>query len=397
MREKAEIYYLKNEDWQKFLKQTLAKYRLYAPGKGLVEPEYRIYPSPQSSPSPSLPLPPGERIRGEGAGEEIGEGVVYEGARITQSLKSFIYPLREKVSPDQPSSAKKNIILGVKACDLKALSVLDKIFLDPDFPDSFYQERRKNTILISDDCTEPRESCFCTLLGSSPFPEGNFDLNLSFLDKGILVEVGSKKGKDLLEEYKILPLTNHADFSRNLESPSLHLTHSQISLRPAEENHLKMRQERREKVIEKLKEINKDFKFPQDPLTLVKGKYDSPVWSEVSEDCVGCAACTNICPACHCFLLSELSTLNSELSTTKFEKLRNWDSCQYTGFARVAAGANPRKKLMERFRNRFYCKLEHKPQNFKLLACTGCGRCIEACQGKIDIREVLTKLARSEG
>ena len=347
-----EIYYLKNEDWQKFLKQTLAKYCLYAPGKGLVEPEYRSYPSPQSSPT---------------GGEEVGGGVIYEGARTTQPLKFFIYPPREKVSPDQPSSDKKTIILGVKACDLKALSVLDKIFLDPDFPDPFYQKRRENTILISDDCTEPKESCFCILLGGNPFPEGNFDLNLSFLparpaggDKGILVEVGSKKGKDLLEEYK-------------------------IPLLPAEEKQLKMRQEKREKVIEKLKEINKDFKFPQDPLTLVKGKYDSPVWDEVSENCVGCAACTNICPACHCFLLSELST-------PKFKKFRYWDSCQYTGFARVAAGANPRKKLMEKFRNRFYCKLEHKPENFKLLACTGCGRCIEACQGKIDIREVLQKL-----
>ena len=340
MTEGTEVYYLKNEDWQKFLKQTLAKYCLYAPGKGLVEPEYRSF------------------------GPENLSEIIYEGARTTQPLKFFIYPPREKVSPDQPSSDKKTIILGVKACDLKGLSVLDKIFLDPDFPDPFYQKRRENIILISDDCTEPKESCFCTLLGGNPFPEENFDLNLSFLDKGILVEVGSKKGKDLLEEYK-------------------------VSLHPAEEGHLKMRQEKREKVIEKLKEINKDFKFPQDLLTLVKGKYDSPVWGEVSEDCVGCAACTNICPACHCFLLAEVSP-------TKFEKERYWDSCQYTGFTRVAAGANPRKKLMERFRNRFYCKLEHKPENFELLACTGCGRCIEACQGKIDIREVLTKVVRSK-
>ncbi|MCK4244787.1 MAG: 4Fe-4S dicluster domain-containing protein [Candidatus Omnitrophica bacterium] len=344
----TEVYYVKNEEWQKFLKQTLTKYCLYAPGKGLVEPEYRIF----------------------GPEEDLSQ-IVYGGARTTQPLKFFIYPPREKVSPDQPSSDEKTIILGVKACDLKALSVLDKIFLDPDFPDPFYQKRRENTILISDDCTEPKESCFCILLGGNPFPEEGFDLNLSFLparpaggNKGILVEVGSKKGKDLLEEYK-------------------------IPLLPAEENHLKMRQEKREKVIGKLKKINKDFKFPQDPLTLTKGKYDSPVWSEVSEDCVGCAACTNICPACHCFLLAEVLT-------TKFEKERYWDSCQYTGFARVAAGANPRKKLMERFRNRFYCKLEHKPENFELLACTGCGRCIEACQGKIDIREVLTKVARSK-
>ena len=341
MMEGKEVYYLKNKDWQKFLSQLSNKFSLYAPAEGLVEPEYCIF------------------------GPENLSEIIYGGARLTEPLKSFIYPSRQKVSPAVPSLDKKAIILGVKACDLRALSILDGIFLDPELTDPFYQKIREDTILISDDCTEPRESCFCTLLGDSPFPEKTFDFNLSLLDEGRLVEVGSDKGKALLEEYN-------------------------LTMQPATEEQLKLRQKKRQETIKKLEEKNRDFRFPQDARTLVEGRYDSPTWTEFSQDCVSCGACTNICPACNCFLLAEASAKLGE-------KERFWDSCQYTGYARVAGGANPRSKLMERFRNRFYCKFEYKPKNFNLLSCTGCGRCIEACQGKIDIREVLTKVAAGKG
>jgi len=335
--EGEEIYYLKNEDWQKFLSQLSKKFSLYAPAEGLVGPEYRIF------------------------GPENLSEIIYGGARLTQPIKFFLCPPQEEVSSTASLPDRKTIVLGVKACDLRALSILDGIFLDPEFTDPFYQKIREDSILISDDCTEPRESCFCTLLGDNPFPEKTFDLNLSLLDEVLLVEAGSAKGKALLEEYN-------------------------LTMQPATEEQLKLRQKKRQETIKKLEEKNRDFKFPQDARTLVEGRYDSPAWTEFAQDCVSCGACTNICPACNCFLLAEASAKLDE-------KERFWDSCQYTGYARVAGGANPRSKLMERFRNRFYCKFEYKPKNFNLLSCTGCGRCIEACQGKIDIREVLTKVA----
>jgi len=61
-------------------------------------------------------------------------------------------------------------------------------------------------------------------------------------------------------------------------------------------------------------------------------------------------------------------------------------------FARVAGDHNPRKHLHERLRNRFDKKFEFFPQVMAYTACTGCGRCIEACPGDIDIREVLKGL-----
>jgi ferredoxin len=65
----------------------------------------------------------------------------------------------------------------------------------------------------------------------------------------------------------------------------------------------------------------------------------------------------------------------------------------FKNFARVAGGANPRKKLSERLRHRFMKKFWRIPINYGFLGCTGCGRCIDACTGKIDVREVLKSLA----
>ena len=36
-----------------------------------------------------------------------------------------------------------------------------------------------------------------------------------------------------------------------------------------------------------------------------------------------------------------------------------------------------------------------KPQKFNSMACTGCGRCIEACIGKINKNELFMELANS--
>lgn len=336
-----ETLYISSDAWSSFLKQLAAKYNLYAPKEKWGGIEHQVC-----------------------APEELSD-IIYPTARLTTPTKFFFYPPRENVTSPE-SSTKTNILLGIKDCDLRAIKTLDKIYLDPDYVDPYYKDKRDNTIIISSDCSEPCEVCFCSLLGGNPYPEEGFDLDISILDGGVLIEIGSAKGKALIEKHK-------------------------LSASPAVEDKLKKRQQARDRAVKKIKELNKDFNIPgaSDIVDLVDKKYDSEVWDEMAKTCVACGACTNICPSCHCFLLAEISP-------DRLDKERFWDSCQYTGFARVAGGANPRQKVYERFRNRFYCKLFMKPKNYDFLACTACGRCIEACQGKIDIRELYTKLGRAK-
>jgi heterodisulfide reductase subunit C len=118
--------------------------------------------------------------------------------------------------------------------------------------------------------------------------------------------------------------------------------------------------------------------------------YDSDIWKREAETCVECGACNTICPTCHCFLLYD------QKDEDKMERLRVWDSCLIKDFALVAGGHNPRKQLWMRLRNRFDKKFAFFPKVLGLYACTGCGRCIMACPGKIDIRKILGRLTADE-
>jgi predicted aldo/keto reductase-like oxidoreductase len=53
--------------------------------------------------------------------------------------------------------------------------------------------------------------------------------------------------------------------------------------------------------------------------------------------------------------------------------------------------------LKERWRQRFMHKFSYIPYLHGLLGCTGCGRCLEACPSRIDIREVVKYVATFTG
>jgi sulfhydrogenase subunit beta (sulfur reductase) len=108
------------------------------------------------------------------------------------------------------------------------------------------------------------------------------------------------------------------------------------------------------------------------------------IWEKYSARCVSCGACATICPTCTCFLL---------IDKPGFEKVKQLDACQYPGFERVAGGEDSLFRLNNRFRNRYMCKYVWKPEKFNSIACTGCGRCIEACIGKINKNELFMELA----
>jgi ferredoxin len=61
-------------------------------------------------------------------------------------------------------------------------------------------------------------------------------------------------------------------------------------------------------------------------------------------------------------------------------------------YATVAGGANPNKILGDRLKHRFLHKFVHFFDRYGLDMCVGCGRCVDADAGGIDIREMLKKL-----
>ncbi len=278
--------------------------------------------------------------------------------RAMQPVKTFFFPIKEEVTHEP--SPHKTVILGLKACDLAHLQIIDSIFAGGVTPDPYYTLRRQNTLIISSDCDTCLPSCFCTMIGNQPYPTKGFDLNLSPVGSGFILETGSQAGEQIVASKKHL-----------FQDPQPH--------------HLQERQSHRQRITQRVKDQNKEFTW-QNPKEIVSGAQGSPAWTEIAKPCVECDACRFTCGTCYCFLLSDTEHL--------WEKIRTWDSCQSAGYARVAGGANPRKTKAERLKNMYDCKMVYRPENFGVFACTGCGRCIDVCQGKIDIRKSLQKLKK---
>lgn len=298
--------------------------------------------------------------------EKINEVIINE-YRPTEPLKGFIFKSKEKILNnfgDIEEEKRPCAVIGAKACDLHSLKVLDYVFMEGDFKDPFYIKARQQNLIVSSDCTSFKDVCFCLGIGVEPFPKEMFDLNFSELEDGYIITVGSEKGKDVLEK--------------------IDLSVSKVTDRQREKV-----QKNKQDFLNKLQASIDSTKLPsaESFKDAVRSNFKSEVWNEFADKCVECGGCNTICPTCHCFLLVDQG------AEDKYQRLKIWDSCLLKRFAKVAGGANPRKHLNERLRNRFIKKFDFFPEILELYACTGCGRCIETCPGDIDLREVLKSLA----
>jgi ferredoxin len=196
-----------------------------------------------------------------------------------------------------------------------------------------------------------------------PFPQEDYDIALASLDGGFAVEVGSKKGEDLVRTHAAIFQEAAPDLERR-------------------------RDEQRARVLDAVQENLVKHEIPdRTHLTGAVGKkFEHELWADEAGACVECGACNTVCPTCHCFFLFD------QADKTHMARLRLWDSCLVKDFARVAGGANPRPQLWMRLRNRFEKKFDFFPKTAGVYACTGCGRCISGCPAKIDIRRVLKRL-----
>jgi len=100
-----------------------------------------------------------------------------------------------------PPEVEPFAVFGLKACDLRAMDILDKVFLERGFEDPFYVARRGALFIIATDCVTPGPGCLCSVMGGLPYPERGYDLNVAPAKEGFLVEPGSQQGREFMTRH----------------------------------------------------------------------------------------------------------------------------------------------------------------------------------------------------
>ena len=253
------------------------------------------------------------------------------------------------------------VIFGARACDIRAMTVLDNVFLHQEPVDTYYKNRRDHGIIMSLACTRPVETCFCTTFGiDAAEPEG--DIVCHRTDEFLYMDEKTDKGTDLLA--KLSALTEEAN-DNDVENEKTNIREKMKSL--------------------PLADLTTDAFGP----VKTDKFFDAPEWKELYESCLGCGTCTFVCPTCQCYDIRDFKTNDGVV------RYRCWDSCMYSEFTRMSAG-QPRLTQLERFRQRFMHKLVYYPERYDgLFSCVGCGRCLAKCPIRMNIVKVMKKLGGS--
>jgi sulfhydrogenase subunit beta (sulfur reductase) len=254
-----------------------------------------------------------------------------------------------------PSEEQKRLIFGIRPCDARALSLLDKVFEDT-YQDTYYLLKRRNTILVGISCVSPYDSCFCTALNSAPSDSANVDLLFTDIGSEFFVEATSEAGSNLIGRSEYLHGANETDKARARE----------------------VKESSKEKITKRL-----DTEHIRSRLSDIFE--DEAYWGKIAAKCISCGVCTLLCPTCHCFDISD------EVLKEKGHRVRSPDSCSFAEYTRMPM-ENPRSEKWRRLRNRVCHKYLFYPMNFGAIACTGCGRCIRLCPVKWDLSKMLTEL-----
>jgi len=284
-----------------------------------------------------------------------------------QSLKKYLLPadvrllvaerhegtfriLNNKTAPKHPYA-----FLGVRACELAAVGVQDRVLLEDKYVDPVYKERRSGVFVVAVQCTLSAKTCFCASMGTGPRARNGFDLALTELvgegGHRFVIETGSERGAEVVAELQASPAAD-AD-----------LHEAEAAIESA------ARQQVRSIDTTDIKE-------------LLYQNFEHPRWDDVAGRCLTCANCTLVCPTCFCTTVEDVT----DVTGNHAERWRRWDSCFTLGFSYIHGG-NIRNSSKARYRQWMTHKLASWIDQFGRSGCVGCGRCITWCPAGIDITE----------
>lgn len=282
-----------------------------------------------------------------------------------QSWKRFLFPpeltLLETERVSKSWKVKKNdngavpsyAFIGVRACELAAMEIQNKVFSAGSYVDVYYSAVRERALVIAVNCGRAGGTCFCASMGTGPEVTEGYDIALTEIADGkkhlFVADAGSERGLELLK---------------------------QIPVKIAEDDDIASA-----KTI--VAETTKRMGRTLDTANLKERLYksiESSGWSTIANRCLGCANCTMVCPTCFCTSIAD----TTDLAGLTAQRVRQWDSCFSLEYSYVHGGY-VRKSPESHYRQWMSHKLAYWMDQFGTFGCVGCGRCITWCPVGIDI------------
>jgi sulfhydrogenase subunit beta (sulfur reductase) len=266
---------------------------------------------------------------------------------------------------DEGEDAPPYAFIGVRSCELHAIAIQDRVFLQGPYTDTIYRTRREDVFVVAVNCGHAGGTCFCVSMETGPRATFGFDLALTEVLAGdrhyFLVEIGSEQGAEVIAEVEQREAT--AEEEREADG-----------------------------VVERTAARMRRTMDTTDIKGLLYRNYEHPRWDDVAGRCLTCANCTMVCPTCFCTTVEDATDLKGE----EAQRVRKWDSCFTVDFSYIHGGSI-RASPKSRYRQWMTHKLATWIDQFATSGCVGCGRCITWCPVAIDITEEVRAIRASEG
>jgi formate hydrogenlyase subunit 6/NADH:ubiquinone oxidoreductase subunit I len=291
------------------------------------------------------------------------------------SWKKFLFPPRTRLwqadrdgesarITDEPIENQKMAFIGVRSCELHAIAVQDRVFIQPNFVNTSYQARREKAFIVAVNCGQAGGTCFCVSMNTGPKATAGYDLALTeIIENGrhyFVVEAGTEAGMAVIEQ---VPHMSAGAAQKSAAEAAVATAAGQM---------------RRQMDTTGIKD-------------LLYRNYRNPRWDDVASRCLTCANCTMVCPTCFCSTVEDVTNLKGDHA----ERWQRWDSC-FTMDLSYIHGGSVRSSSKSRYRQWMTHKLATWIDQFGTSGCVGCGRCITWCPVAIDITEEVRAIRESE-
>ena len=302
--------------------------------------------------------------------EQADDDYLFRWAHGPDAGKRYLFPARETIQigsrdadgrvtiEPAPLPEVRYAFVGLRACDLAAIDVQDRVFMAAD---PAYRARREGSFTIGVNCELPGATCFCVSMGTGPRCSGGFDLALTELDEGFTAEAGTPAGEEILD---------------TLDAPEAGDDEVAASLAVTEEA---------------IGRMGRHVETDGLPALLARNR-EHPRWDDVADRCLTCTNCTMVCPTCFCHDLTDQVSLDGARASRE----REWASCFSEEFTHMSFGevrASPRSRYRQWLTHKFSSWVDQ----FGTSGCVGCGRCITWCPVGIDVTEEIAVIRASDG